>query len=104
MDLSQLRRQRYLLVLNTMIGRHIRLETNENSDGSIFHGTFHTATPFDGMPHRIVVRISSATSSSEKITEDVAIGATLVVDASKVKTVDVSSMPLKEVAVAALSK
>lgn len=104
MDISQLRRQRYLFVLNAMIGRHVRLETNESLNESIFHGTFHTATPFDGMPHRIVVRISSATLSSEAIAEDVAVGATLVVDATKVKAVDILSIPLKETVGAALRK
>lgn len=91
-------------MMNTMVGRQIRLELTEISAGTVIHGIFHTSTPFRDMPHRVVVRVSSITSLPAKTAEDVTVGNTFIVNASKIKALNVLSVHLKEVTKAAISK
>lgn len=89
MDISYLRRQRYLSMMNTMVGRRIRLELTENSSGTVIHGIFHTSTPFRDMPHRVVVTSSFVTSLASDSAEGFKVGRTLIVNATKIKALKV---------------
>lgn len=99
MEILDSRRLRFLYVLHALVGRRVRLETVEASRLLSLRGTFHTATPFLNMPHRVVVKCSSlnALTSVDSIAENSLVGATFVVDALRVTVLHVSSTPIGDV-------
>mmetsp|Transcript_22263 Transcript_22263/g.88369 ORF Transcript_22263/g.88369 Transcript_22263/m.88369 type:complete len:123 (-) Transcript_22263:3064-3432(-) len=88
---NQFHRDRYLFVLNLLVGQPVDVAF---LDGHLMHGVLHTATPFGSISHRIVIKASGG--ESRQGAKEKSFGSTVVLDAKKVAHACVTSKALRE--------